>query len=369
MIKYKRGWQRRLAAATSLGQQYASMSWGALRRWPIFRPPVDHSVYAFDNAQLPSTFTPFARLVHRASWHGPVDCRAVIEFEHPFALLGHIDARSDYAHFQQSLAARLQRFFAWFDPRRHHLIGTSQGAVQQACALAQAHGYSIAPSAVTALPWAGMPRRSALPPVTGPLRVFHYGGEHPASKGTHDVLAVAARLPQVRFDISVQRDHALLPPVALPNVRILPFENKTAYNRAINHAHVLLNPIYGDGWGVILDALQRAMPIITYDSYDKRECVDDGVSGQLIALPAHLSLYDGFATRPTANWQAYNHYIIDHVSHERVDALTHAVSQYADDYNLLQRHSMQAAQLYKLRHFGPHRVARILHIYQRLLDV
>jgi glycosyltransferase involved in cell wall biosynthesis len=366
VLKYRTGWDRRLHAASLLARQYAKQTQGALRQWPVYRPPIDHAVYDFDNEALPSTYPSRARIVHRMSWSGVLDRPAVIEFEHPFALVGHLDARTSYRDFARDLPSRLGTFIESFDPQKHRLLGTSQLAVSAAHELLQAFGLNVASDSIEVLRWGGLPRLPAVRTPRARLRVFHYGGAFPFAKGTHDVIAVAARLPHVEFEICVNLAHPLAQATRLRNVHFHPLESKAAYDAAIDRSHVLLNPLYADGWGAILDALARSMPLVTYDSYDKAEAVRHGTSGVLVHLPPHLSFYASVLAGEYDTWDDYNAYVAAHRDPVRVDALAAAIEAYEADIDLLRFHSREAACLYREQHDGPARIARLRTIYNEI---
>lgn len=368
MQKYHSPWSRRLRAAASLLHQHGRATVGVLRGWPVYRPPIDHSLYAFDNAHLPTTYPQRARLVHRVSWWTEIAQPALIEFEHALALVGHVDLNDDYVEFKRSLPGRLARFFDWFSSGQHRLLGATSEAVQSAHTLAARYGHAIPSDRIEVLRWGGQLLRPCLPDVTGPLRVFHFGGKYPAFKGSHDVLAVARRLPRVSFHVVIDLEHPFAEALRLPNVTLHSVDNKRTYDQTLSLCHVLLHPIYGDGWGVILDALSQAMPMVIYDTFDKREALQPDETGSLVPVPARLSFYDGFMNNDYANFHEYNAFVVQHADPSRVDAMVSALSAYDADRQRLRAHSLATGRFYLARHDGRQRVARIRAIYDEMLQ-
>ena len=133
-------------------------------------------------------------------------------------------------------------------------------------------------------------------------------------------------------------------------------------------SHVLIYPIYGDGWGVILEALSLAMPIICYDSFDKDEAVRDEYNGYLIPLPGHLSFLDGFWDGSYRNWNEYSSYIADHDNFPQVEFLAGALEQYCQHPELLLEHSRNAGALLEVNRNPAYRVTRIKEIYKEILQ-
>ncbi|MFH1130703.1 MAG: glycosyltransferase [Pseudomonadota bacterium] len=371
MVRYSRGTKKLFLSSKRTVALRSKMLLGAIRHYPVFRPLVDHSVYREDNRRLGCTFRKRAKIIHSISWPARIPNNippgALIEFEHPFALVGHLDEQTDYVSFRQNLHSLLQNFLAWFHHGQHRLIGCTNGAVRSLLALFHDSYSQYLSESVELLRW-GIPKyRHRITPPKNKLNVFHYGGPYPYAKGTHDVLAAARRLLSVDFHVVADLTHPLFrtpPPV---NVRLYPFENKRQYDLALFQSHLLIYPIYADGWGVILDALSAALPIIIYDSYDKDEAVIHDKTGMLVRLPKQLSFYDDFARGEYRNWTEYNTMIADCFSQERANTLASFVENYARDKNMLIEHSWQTSLLHDRHHDPRRRIHRIHQIYENII--
>lgn len=367
MIRYKQGFRRYAARAVSLARWQATQTMGAVQGWPVYRPMMDHSVYEADNRLLPSTRKHLAKIVHQVSITTPPESPAVVEFEHGTALVGHLGYDIDYRRFRARLAEKWERFTRWYDPAKHRLLATSRGARQSAFELAERTGHSLNPAGLRVVPWAVPQRATSITVGGGALTVFHYGGAFPYAKGTHDVLRAARRLPHVRFEICADPSHECLR-VPLPsNVTVVPHLDRSAYLRSLNRAHVLANPIYSDGWGVILDATSRAIPVVSYRTFDKDEAVGHDETGELIDVPKELSWYDGFFGEHWHSWREYNAFLRD-ATPTPADALAAAIARYDEDRERLRRHSHTTAAFHATHHDPRARFATILNVYSELLS-
>jgi glycosyltransferase involved in cell wall biosynthesis len=369
VIRYSRGFAKKAKAIRATAEWRWKLLKGRLGSYPVYRPPVDHSVYEVDNRLLGSTDQRSATLTHQVSWVREVPGRCLVEFEHPFALVGHVDERTDYVRFRDELRARVERFCRWFDPCRHRLLATSAGAAARARSLFLEHSCPVPEQAIEVLHWGAQAVPHCPDRTRRALRVFHYGGAYPWAKGTGDLLAVARLLPHVHFFVSADPGHALFCGQSLPaNVELTPFTSKRDYVRMMGQSDVVMCPTYSDGWGVFIDALARGMPVIAYGSYDKAEAVIDGRTGFVVPLPAKLSLYDGFMAGQFRNWAEYNAFVASSESSELRSALGEAVNRYETDRALLLAHAEAAAELFRQRHDGLARVKRIREIYRAMLN-
>jgi glycosyltransferase involved in cell wall biosynthesis len=345
---------------------------GAVSGYPVYRPPVDHTVSVAENRHLPTTFAPLARIVHRTGLPYPrPTCPegALIEFEHGFGLINLPLPGDDYLAFVDDQPKRLHSFLDWYDPERHRLVGTSREAVASALGLFLRHDLTLAERGIEQLYWSTPKTRYQIDPPCARLEVFHYGGMYPYAKGTHDVIAVARRCRTVQFNVSVDASHPLLSRrAALPaNLRLLPMESRRLYDEALQRSHLCLCPLYADGWGTPLEALGAALPLVIYDSYDKSETVIPGETGELITLEKSLSLYDGFYQGNYRNWEGFNRFIADSSSALRVERLADAVMRYDDDRQRLVAHSRAAGLLHDRHHAAGPRLRRLRQIYRELL--
>lgn len=341
---------------------------GAAQGWPVYRPPVDHSVYESDNRALPSTRLSLASIVHQVSITTQPSQPAVVEFEHGAALVGHLGYDIDYRHFRDELTDKWTRFTRWYDPTRHRLIATSEGAKASAFDLAQRCGLELDPAGFRVVRWAVPQRRTApLKAHDKRLRVFHYGGAHPYAKGSHDVLRAARLLPGVDFDICADASHECFRAPVPSNVALISHSNRAAYLAALDRAQVLVNPVYSDGWGVILDATSRALPVVSYRTFDKNEAVAHDQTGELIDVPDELSWYDGFFGEHWHSWRDYNAFLRDATPTGPSDALAAAIARYDEDRNRLLNHSQATASFHASRHNPRARFAAILNAYSELL--
>ena len=218
------------------------------------------------------------------------------------------------------------------------------------------------------LKWSHFKSGSVIKPSKDRLRVFHYGGWDPFAKGTYDVLALSKLFPNVDFEISVDLDHAFIKSVSQSNVNFYPAYSKRLYNAAIKKSHILLYPIYADGWGVGFDALSLAMPIIVYDSYDKAEIVINGETGFLVPVARHLSYLDSFYTGPYVNWEDYNAYVAAHANATQVELLAEVLEKYCRCPESILEHSRNASSFFDLHHNPYARIRRIQEIYSEILS-
>lgn len=367
MIKYATGFRRIVRSKLFWGSFFLKSTWGALRNYPVFRVPHDHSVYAADNQRLPTTTFKRARLVHRVSCWEKQEKPAVIEFEHPFMLIGGVGEGLDYDKLRATMADKFRELVGWLDPQRYRLVATSTMAGERAVATLARYGMAAPDGIVRVLPWSSEVRRRSVPPMRGVLNVFHYGGLYPASKGTLDVLRVAALLPQVLFHVSVALDHPMLPKRLPANVKLFPLYSRRDYYSALRRSHVVLHPIYGDGWGIIIDALAHAMPVVLYDSYDKAEGIEDGVSGRVVSLPSSLSFYDNFLHGKFRTVSEFEQLIADSYDESRISRLAQALNQYAESEDLLRNHSTAAVARVVAKHEPDRRAKQLRALYDELL--
>lgn len=368
MLRYSSGLRKRVICQRERLRFASKRMWAVLTRYPVFRPRVDHTVYESDNKYLGTTSGERAFMEHRVSCTHPISKPALIEFEHGFALFGHLDEKTDYVRFRQSLPKKLRVFFGWFNPEIHRLCATSFKARDMFRSMCRDHGYDLPESACEVLRWGFPKRRSVVRPPSGKLRVFHYGGFHPFSKGTGDVFALAKLFPSVSFEVSVDLNHPFVRKNVPPNVNLYPVESKARYNAAMKKCHILVYPVYGDGWGVGLECMSLAMPIIVYNSYDKSEMVSDNSTGYVVRIPEHLSFYDGFMESPCRNWTEFGEYISADDNSDRVALLASALENYCRSTRTLMEHSRAAAVRLEKYHDPLIRIRRIKEIYAEILS-
>jgi glycosyltransferase involved in cell wall biosynthesis len=341
---------------------------GYLTGYPVYRPIFDHTVYESDNRELGSTYLFAAKLTHSPSCTG-LKGPAVIEFEHPFALIGHIDDRTDYNEFRADLKERFSEFCAKLDARVHRLLGSSKGALQHLGKILAKTGCRIDERCVAHAYWAIRQRRSVIPQVRGTINVFHYGRAHPGYKGTRDVLALSKLFPKVQFQICID---TTLPIVKehrrQDNITFIPTESKRGYDRALASSHILLNPLYGDGWGVVLEAIALAMPIIGYATYDKQEAVEHDRTGFLVECPTSLSLYDGFFDPGYRNLHDFECAVLSSDNNALVARLAEYLDRYVEDRELLHAHSENTGQLFRRQFSVARRLKTIRSLYVQILE-
>lgn len=366
MHRYTQGTNRLVSGLLSRALKAWKASCGVLSDYAVWRPDVDHSVFAVDNRELPTTVRRRARLYHRVSCDGSLWSREVVEFEHASALIGHVDTSSDYEVFRKGYASRLERLLEQVDPSRHRLLAPSKGALRSLTGAVSVDPHVL--EAIRVVPWSTASWEcEAWENMPGRLRVFHYAGYHPYAKGTHDVLAVARRLPDVEFVVSGDAAHPVF--ANKPgNVHVLPVSSARLYRRALRSSDVLVCPTYADGWGVFLDGLGGGRPIVCYDSYDKTEAVQDGVSGVVVALPKPLSFCDSLVTGCYRNWQEYCTLVLRSQDDARVSQIAGALGRYSESPGLLEAHARGSRALYRLLHLPAKRMKTINGIYRELLE-
>ena len=368
MIRYSKGITKKLKGRMAQCRFIAKSRYGKLTRYPVYRPDIDHSLYEVDNRLLGSTTRDKALIIHQMSWQKPISKPALVEFEHGLALINPPDRFSDFVQYRESIPKRIEAFFSWFIPGVHRLCGSSSGAMESFLALARQHGKDVPLWACETLKWSHIKSRSIIRPPRNRLRVFHYGGWYPFAKGTHDILALAKLFPSVDFEISVDLEQPCVKSVRCDNVHLYPAHSRRLYNAAMKRSHILLHPIYSDGWGVGLEALSLAMPMIVYDSYDKSEIVINEKTGYLISVPKQLSYLDSFYTGPYQNWDEYNTYVADHDNSQQVELLAEALEKYCRQPEMLLEHSREASIFFDLHHNPAARVRRIREIYAEILS-
>jgi hypothetical protein len=366
MHRYKRGLSRKVAGLALRARIMGKQIRGLFTGYPVYRPWVDHSVYAIDNARLGSTLRSRANIVHQVSIGGSLASRAVVEFEHAFALLGHLDERTDYVAFREHLPQAAKRLRAMLDLSRHRLVAASHGARRSLLDLDVFSEVEL--GLIPVVRWATIAHSRSPHAERRQLEVFHFGGQHPIAKGTHDVLEVARLLPDVRFHLSVELSH---PAVANSpsNVDLHPFWSRSQYLRALRCSDVMLSPLYSDGWGVYLDALAFGLPIVCYDTYDKREAVEHGQTGFVISAPKELSFYDSFLSGRYQCWSQYQEHVLTGRDSNRVARLADALVIYASQPGLLAEHSMGAMTRRAAKHDPKSRLSMLRAIYDELSTV
>ena len=129
----------------------------------------------------------------------------------------------------------------------------------------------------------------------------------------------------------------------------------------------MLHPIYGDGWGVVIDALTHAMPLVIYDSYDKAEAIEKDVSGRLVALPKALSFYDGFEAGTYRNAAEFEELIAASADRTRIESIAGHIEAYARNEELLRVHSAASVRRCAERHDPETRASQIRELYRELL--
>jgi glycosyltransferase involved in cell wall biosynthesis len=336
--------------------------------YKIHRPDVDHTVYEQDNKYLLSTFKSSAKIFHSVSQPQgkPLKQYQIIEIEHPFAITGHLNHESDYRLFRQKFFTELANFFLEFDTRYHRIIANSNQAISYLDEYLNFINSSIPQNVVHQIYWGLRKKRTSIE-VSKKLSVFHNGGIYPYSKGTKDVIDLARKFPSVKFYISVDLKSCLVRENSLPNIEYLNVWSKEAYLRGFGSSSVLLLPLYGDGWGAPLEALSYAMPIIGYNTFDKKEVIVNNENGFLIDVPKALSFYDSFFEGEYNNWTEYNQFIADSNNKKQLDGLCVALDLYCSRPELILQHSLAASELFDRNFSSEIRLPKIRQVYDDLL--
>lgn len=369
MLKYSRGKVLSLKRFLDVLRFKLKCLRGFFLRYAIYRPNVDHTVYDEDNRKLLSTFKGSAAIYHFVS--NPLRQRLnqyqIIEMEHPFSLVGHLDTRSDYRTFRQNCFDELKRFVSGFDPARHRIISNSIGGKDFLSRYLNVIGLTIPESSIHQIYW-GLGKKRQSVQLSNNISVFHSGGTYPYSKGTKDVIDLARKFPSVKFYISVDLDSKLIKNSSLPNIEYMDVWSKAAYVKGLTGSSIFLLPIYGDGWGAPLEALSYAMPIIGYNTYDKSEIIHDQQNGFLIDIPPSLSFYDGFFDGAYRNWDEFNELVADSNNSKQLDAMCFALDAYCSSPQLIRDHSAAASEIFDGKFLCANRLAKVRQVYQELLN-
>ena len=114
MIRYSKGIAKKVKGWLRQCRFIAKSRYGKLKKFPVYRPDIDHSVYEADNRFLGSTTRDKARIIHQVSWQKAIPKPALVEFEHALALINPPNQFSDFVQYRESISKRIEAFFSWF---------------------------------------------------------------------------------------------------------------------------------------------------------------------------------------------------------------------------------------------------------------
>ena len=110
ILRYSKGLARRFYKFEQSWRFRLKLLYGKITNYPVFRPPIDHSLYEADNRLLGSTTRSNAKIIHQMSWSSPILKPVLVEFEHGLALIKPPHQNSDFVQYRQDISYKINSF-------------------------------------------------------------------------------------------------------------------------------------------------------------------------------------------------------------------------------------------------------------------